>query len=257
MNTFKNTNHWKKTKKAVLCTLAGTFLLTGLAITQVPETIALAATRDYGGYHHRDPHWGPGPGDWRFADRPDIFLEDIAQDLADTFDLDKQAILNYNQQGWKMHDLREAAFLSFASQKPLADVLNMKTASNGWPDVNEALGLTREQHFNAREKLMVKRLSVNLNIDFSEIEALLQKGYHPRDIAIANQLAVKTGKKINQVLSMKKINNRWFDVATDLGLSADDYRAALYEMRPCPEFDGPGGYDHPRRGHHWGPPLAP
>lgn len=249
-NTKQQTSRWKKSKKAILCALAGTFLLTGLAVSQVPETIALAATRDFGGYHHRDSHWGYESNNWNYADRRDVSPETIAQNLADCFDLDKQSILNYNQQGWKLYDLREAAFLSFASQKPFADVLNMKTASNDWYDVSESLGLTREQFYAAREKLMVKRLSANLQIDASEIQDLLQKGYHPRDIAIANQLAAKADKKTSQVLSMKKINNRWSDVAKDLGISVDDYRAALDDMRSCPGFDGPGRHDN-YRGQHF------
>ena len=53
---------------------------------------------------------------------------------------------------------------------------------------------------------------------------LLNDGYNPRDIRIASRLANVTGKDTKSVLNMKKINNRWQDVAEKLNVNWNDVR---------------------------------
>ena len=113
-------------------------------------------------------------------------------------------------------DIEIAAMLSKISKKPFKDVLGMKT---DWFAVMKKLGITREKYDEAFKELTIKSLADDAEIDEAVIKSLLERHYQPRDIIIAGKLAKASGKNIQEVLDMKKINQRWRDVARDLKVS--------------------------------------
>lgn len=115
----------------------------------------------------------------------------------------------------------------------------------------------QEQHYS----FVAKHIAQRGHVEEAVALQLLQEGYHGRDIDHAAIIAKAAGKDIRDVLSLKKINNRWKDVAADLGIKLEDVRPhdqkGLHHGGP----DGAGngwenGHGH---GHHRGgqPPCAP
>lgn len=71
---------------------------------------------------------------------------------------------------------------------------------------------------------IAKMMAKKGDVDESTALKLLKNGYHPRDIEVAATLAKESGKDIQKVLDMKKINNRWEDVAKSLGVDESKVR---------------------------------
>lgn len=56
-------------------------------------------------------------------------------------------------------------------------------------------------------------------LDKAKVLSLMENGYRPHDISMAGILADKSKKSVDSVLDMKKINNRWKDVASSLSVT--------------------------------------
>lgn len=111
----------------------------------------------------------------------------------------------------------------------------MKTDDKHWPEVGKALGVTREQISAQMNEMTATRMAERGNVDKDTALKLLNNGYQPRDIGMAGKLAKISGKDIQAVLDMKKINNHWGDVAEQLGVDRE-------QLRPeRPMGDGPQG----------------
>lgn len=227
-NSLHNFKSKVLTKKAIVLALAGTFIVTGIGITQLPQSTALAATHQFKEDRQQQaPYFNP---------------EVMAQNIQDCFGIDKQVILDYNKQGWKMHDLNSAALIAYASEKPISDILSAKTMSNNWRDVSESFGVTTEKRYAVMQTIMSNKMAKKLDVSSDTISSFLSQGYHPRDIVMAVTLSKHTDKSIIDVINMKKINNRWSDVAASLGISAEDYQQYQDEVRQC--LPGRMGMNH-------------
>ncbi len=154
-------------------------------------------------------------------ERQQVNPEKIAQHLSATLGIDQATILHYNANGMNFKDIGQAAFLANASSKSLDDVISHKTTDNNWKDVATAMGISKEEIHVARQNMIANGLNKKTGLDKQITLDLLNQGYHPQDIAIASKLATNTNKPINEVLSMKKINNRWSDVANTLGVDKE------------------------------------
>lgn len=154
-----------------------------------------------------------------------------AQKISDTFGISKEDILKYQQQGVSFKDLHRAAFLAKASGQSLQEVLKTKTLDNTWKDVASTLGVTREKAKAAHQDIASTRLEATLHIPKQSSLELMQQGYHSRDIAVANELAKNTGKSISDILSMRKINNTWYDVAQSLGIDDTTFSQDMKSLK--------------------------
>lgn len=153
-----------------------------------------------------------------------------AQKMAETFGIDKREILNYFEQGTCFRDLSRAAFLAKASNQSLQQVIALKTPDNTWKNVAESLGITPEKAKAARQDMMAGRLE-KLHIAKQNSLDLMQQGYRPHDIAMAQELAENTGKTASDILDMRKINNTWRDVAQTLGVSEEIFKQDMQNIR--------------------------
>jgi len=124
-----------------------------------------------------------------------------------------------------------AAVLAEASGKSLRDVMALKNPDISWKDVALSLGVTKEQIKAVHQDIAAIKLENKFSIPNQTGLDLLRQGYHPRHIAIANILSKKTGKSINDILGMKKINNAWYDVANDLGVDNTAFMQELKELK--------------------------
>ena len=117
--------------------------------------------------------------------------------------------------GVHIGDIRQAAVLSKLSGKNFSDVLAMKV---DWPQIADKLGVTREQFMEFFKQERDEHFAKMADTDVKTFKALLKDGYHPHDITIAGKIAKAAGKDIKSVLSKRKINNTWDDVAKSYGV---------------------------------------
>jgi hypothetical protein len=212
------------TKKRIIGIVAGGVLLAGT----ISPFIAQAAEQcnfqpNVMGHHRMDP-------------------DKMAQHIADNFGVSKDEVLSYEKQGVHFRDLYKASFLAKASGKSLKEVMQAKTLDNTWKDVAESIGATKEKIRAAHQDIEAAKLESKLNIPKQASLDLMQEGYRSHDIAIANELSKNTSKPINDILSMRKINNTWYDVAQTLGVDEDTFKTDMKDLAVV--------FHHRHRGFH-------
>ncbi len=188
------------TKKTIASLVAGVIILGGAATPFIAQAAEQAnSCLPVSGHHQISP-------------------EKFAQEISDTYGTNKDDILKYQKSGVSFKDLSKASFLTKASDKSLQEVLAAKTPTNTWKDVAKSLGVTREKIKAVRQEMAATQLETKLNIPKQDSQDLMSQGYRPQDIAIANELAKNTGKAIPDILSLRKINNTWRDIAQTLDI---------------------------------------
>jgi len=200
-------------KKMVVGFMVGTFILAGIAIPFMAQAAEIDGFASPGFQHrHLDP-------------------DKVAGKIADIFGVDKEEVLTYHDRGVNFITLCRASFLAKAGGQSLQKVMANKSYDNTWKDVAESLGITKEQRKATRQDIAATLLDKRLNIAKPTALGLMQLGYRARDIAVANELAKNTGKPITDVLSMRKINNTWRDVAESLGVAANTYDQDIQTLK--------------------------
>ncbi len=168
----------------------------------------------------------------RSADRqqrpPKFNLNDMAAKLAEKCNVSADEIISYCNNGGNFRDAQQAARLAKLSGKSFKEVAAAKTDGTRWEQVAESLGVTREQMKADMDSDLADRMAERGNISASVAMQLLQEGYDVRDIDRAAALAKASGKDVHDVLNMKKVNNRWSDVAKELGVD----ESTLKQDRP-------------------------
>ena len=182
---------------------------------------------------------------------PKVDKEKAAQKIAATFGVDKNEILSALNDNADFRSIGHAAMLAKVSGKSFKDVLAMKTRDNQWRDVEKSLGVTQDQLRSEMDNLFAARMAESGNVDAETAKALLKKGYLSWDIEAAAVCAKESGKSIQDVLDMKKINNRWSDVAKSLGVDEKKLRSEQwghggFPGGPFGRGDFRGEHPHPQ-----------
>ena len=203
-------------RQKIAALVAGTFIM---AAATTPFIVQAADVQQPPvGQHQRDQKG------------PKMSPEQAAQRLSETFGIDQATVLKYNANGMSFKDISRAAFFANASGKSIDDVISLKTPTNTWKDVATTLGITKEQMQAARQNMVADRLNKKIGLDKQTTLDLLHEGYHARDIGMAGELAKNTSKPIIEVLSLKKINNSWSNVATTLGVDQETFKKDTQEL---------------------------
>ena len=144
---------------------------------------------------------------------PKVNLTEMAKEISEQYDVNEKEVLAALNEHRSLDDIYYAAIFAKVSGKSFRQVFAMKS---DWFDVMQALGISREKYEETVLELMVKDIAKRSDVSEAEVKKLLDNHYSPRDIRIAGRLAKASGKKIQNVLDMKKINQRWTDVADEL-----------------------------------------
>ena len=209
-------------RKTIAAMVAGTFIIAGAAS---PFIVQAAETQEKPSAYHQK------------QEQQKISPEEAAKRLSDAFGVDQTTILKYQNNGMNFRDISKAAFLAKAGNKSIEDVISQKTDTNTWKDVAASLGITKEQMKATRQDMAATHLNKQTGIKKETALDLLQKGYHPRDIGMASELSKNTKKSINDILSLKKINNTWSDVAKKLGVNDETFKNDLKEVGHGPHHE--------------------
>lgn len=176
----------------------------------------------------------------RHGKRPpqQINTADMAKHIAEQFGVDESQVKSALEAKKDFRDIGQAAMLAKISGKSFTDVMDMKTDSNNWRDITQSLGISEEQVRDARNDMMAQRFEQQGLVKKDTALSLLKDGYQPRDIEMAGRLAKAADKDIKTVLSYKKINNRWEDVANQLGVDESSLRPHKGDKGPRDGDDG-------------------
>ena len=161
---------------------------------------------------------------------------EAAARIAEAFEVDKDQVQAAIEAGRDFRDIGQAAMLAGLCGKSFQDVIACKTDDVTWRGVEKQLGVTREQLRSGYCAIEARHLAEEGITDRETALELVQNGYDSRDIRAAAALAKASGEDIQSVLDRKRINNRWSDVARELGIDPSD-----------PQLDGL------EDGRGWGP----
>lgn len=157
------------------------------------------------------------------------------KNISDRFGADASELKKYYEIGWGFKELRQAAFLSFASGKNIGDILEMKGTDN-WPRVEYKLGLTPNDIKAAHDKCDAYYLKKKLSLDYDAAYALLQQNYPMGEVMHAMLMSQYTDKTAENIIAMHNPPaNDWDAVAEELGITPAqmaDIRAKMFEVRP-------------------------
>ena len=188
--------------------------------------------------HHRmgGPMNGAGPGHHPMG--PRMSDEDIAARAAEIFGVEKAEVAAYLAENPRaFREVFHGSMLARTSGRSFAEVIALYTEQEDWRAVENTLGVTKEMIHETMGELMADRIAdEKTNLTKEEAQALLREGYHPRDIRSAGILGRAANRSARDVLALKRINNRWDDVAQELGLDSDILREAF---RPGWMMGGP------------------
>lgn len=213
----------KLKKKLLAGILSGAILMsTGIAFNDAYAAQAdgrgfgrgAAVTDERGGHH-----MGFGRGmnfheDFQFSEEQ---IADFAKKIADHYGVDQYEVAAALRENTHFGDIRQAATLAKLSGRSFSEVLAMK---NDWHQVADKLGVTREQFDAFMKDEMLGWLAQRSKLDTKTVQSLLDDGYNPRDICAAGIIASESGKSVKNVLSKRKINNSWKDVAKEFNVDA-------------------------------------
>lgn len=182
---------------------------------------------------------------------PRFNLNEMAQKLATDCNVNAEEIVSYCNNGGYFREACEAAHIAKLSGRSFNDVVNAKTNANNWQQVAEQFGVTREELQNERRSMMANQIAAGSNINAAAAMQLLQEGYDSRDIEIAARLAAASGKDVHAVMEMKKVNNRWSDVAKELGVDASVIRPQRPNGNDGMSYGRHHGHRNPHHDQSW------
>lgn len=222
-------------------------IVAGLVLTAGGFGVLSAQSQSQDGAQHRMFAKGERPD----GQMPQMDASEAAKHIAETFGVDESQVKNAIENKKDFRDIGQAAMIAKVSGKSFDEVMALKTDDKNWRDIGESLGVTREKVEEVRQSMTAQHLSQDGDIDENKALSLLKKGYEPRDIDCAAALAKASGKDIQSVLDRKKINNRWGDVAKELGVDANVLPKKFHGHGP----DGHGPQGGPEGGMMGGPMM--
>lgn len=157
--------------------------------------------------------------------RVKMSADEAAQRIHETFGMDEKEVKEAVTEGRDFRDIGQAAMLANITEKSFKDILAMKTEGKNWQEIAKSLGVTREQIEGQMRLMQAMHIGQKGKVDKDTALTLLNNGYEPRDIERAGVLAKAAGKDIQSVLDLKKINNSWKDVAAQLGVDPNVFKA--------------------------------
>ncbi len=164
-------------------------------------------------------------------ERPQLTEEQIneaAKNLATKYGVNQNEVATALKNRVHFGDIEHAAVLAKLSGKSFSEVLAMKC---DWWEVAEKLGVTHEQFEALMKEEMISDLAKDSNLDKKTVESFLNDNYDPHDIFMAGIIAKESGKNAKTVMSKRKINNTWDDVAKEFNVDLHKVMEKYHEPK--------------------------
>ena len=233
-------------KKMLSGIIAGAVLLGGGLGTMSAQAAVSAQNRD------ARPHFAK-QGERMQHPRVEMNADEAAKHVAETFGVSEKEVKQAIEDKQDFRDIGQAAMLAKITGKSFKDVMTLHKDQGDWREIGKSLGVTPEQVGETMLEMRAMHIGQKGLIAQDKALALLKNGYQDRDIMMAAVLAKESGKDIQAVLDMKKINNRWGDVADQLGVDKSKLRPEGARHGMGDKFQ-PGPMGGPQGGP---PPEAP
>lgn len=163
--------------------------------------------------------------------RGSIDADRAAASIAENYGIEETIVQRYLDDGWHPRAIEQGCLLADLSGQSLDTIMDTKAQGLSWQQVAASFNVTQDNIANARAKSFAQDFAQRHDMNEYTARRLLEDGYHPDDIAIANAIAKRSDTPIYKVISMRKINNTWQDVAHEVGLSPREARDIL-AVRP-------------------------
>ena len=175
--------------------------------------------------------------------------DEAAKHVAETFGVEQSEVKKAIEDKEDFRDIGQAAMYAKITGKSFKDVLALHKDQKDWREIGKSLGVTHAQIREAMLEMRAMHIGQKGLLAQDKALALLKNGYQSKDIMMAAVLAKESGKDVQAVLDMKKINNRWSDVADQLGVDKS-------KLRPegAPHHMGGSFQPGPMGGPQGGPP---
>ena len=155
--------------------------------------------------------------------------EGAAKRAAEDFGVDESEVRAYlASHPGAYRDIFPCAMMAKISGRSFGDVMAAYDETGDWRSVRENFGITRDMIHETMGEIMGARIAdKKTNLTADEAKTLIREGYRPRDVRAAGVIGKAAGISAGEVLSMKRINNRWEDVTAELGLDPAVLKEAL------------------------------
>ena len=144
--------------------------------------------------------------------------DEAAKHVAETFGVSQAEVKQAIEAKEDFRDIGQAAMYAKITGKSFKEVLALHTDKSDWREIGKSLGVTHAQVRETMLEMRAMHIGQKGLVAQDKALALLKNGYQSKDIMMAAVIAKESGKDIQAVLDMKKINNRWSDVADQLGV---------------------------------------
>jgi len=204
------------TKKILVGIISGALIFTGGIGTykafaaENPEQMPQYSQHRMGHHNLKNNHRMPKMSDEQIAE--------ISKKIAEHYGIDEKEVKEAFKNRTNPRDINHAAILAKLSGKSFSSVLAMKT---DWKEIGEKLGVKPAQVREFMRKDRIAFMTKESSLDDKVVDELMKDGYNPHDIVIAGKIAKESNKNVKDVLTKKKINNRWRDVAEEFGVEFD------------------------------------
>lgn len=112
---------------------------------------------------------------------PQVRIDQEMQDFSEYIGISKQDLMQYYNEGWSIRDIHQGAFLSYASQKSLIEIMQLREQMP-WRRVIYTLKLTPNDLMSAQNELEANYLAEKLDVNKTVITFLVDRMYTPDEI---------------------------------------------------------------------------
>jgi uncharacterized protein (DUF433 family) len=195
--------------------LAAMCLAAGMCLPAFAEDTTAAGARDFTPAQH--------------------LMHDI---LASHFGLTHQQVMDLNARGYSYEDIATAANLAARSGRPLSDVVALRDQKMEWTAIATQIGLTAADvdrpfyRYTGPESITYEYRVYEqyTGIPVADYERYRKMGYSSRDIAMAYNLAQRTGHQPDEVFAMLDRGMTWNAIAGQYNVAMADLEAPHYRV---------------------------
>ncbi len=157
--------------------------------------------------------------------------EDEIRAIHYKYEIPKETVKELLDSGIRYGDVDKAALLSAMTGKDIREILALRK-ENPWGRVEKKLGLDAQSYEEKYNTHRANRLHRFYGIEEERAKKALEEGYPNHWIRLAYLLETETGRKMEDILAVRKKSEKWKPWAEkNLGVSQEDFARRIKETR--------------------------
>lgn len=175
------------------------------------------------------PGKAPRKGGMAMHKRPGI--PELALMLHNDYGVDTEELTGWLKGGLHYKDLRRLGIYAYTTGLPMREVVAMSRLYGKDESLRKALGLTESAIREGMISFQADRLWKRMDIPREDTIRFMHMGFGMHQINTAALLSRKSGKSTYDIMLMRRKDNKWIDVAKELGLSEEDMKEIQTKIR--------------------------